>query len=197
MMDTQKIAFKKAGKSDQKLIQAWLDKPHIKEYWDNAQEIMARFESSLKKGEDHRNFWICFYHQEPFGLMITLDVTVPNPHAKEILDHLTPWIEPEGKTLIFDFVIAEEVFLGKGLASEVLKKFIEVLDVSDKALLADPEVKNEKGIHILEKAGFVKVSTFIRGQGFFRGKPHYLLKLKIPHRAEVIRPSFRSSNNNH
>jgi RimJ/RimL family protein N-acetyltransferase len=97
------------------------------------------------------------------------------------LDYMIPWLEPEGKTLTIDFAIGEEAFLGKGLSSETLKKFAEDQEPSVSALLVDPEVKNEKAIHVYEKAGFIRVSTFIRGQGFFRGKPHYLLKMKIQH----------------
>ncbi len=189
-MDSQKITFKKAAKTDKKLVREWLDKPHVKEYWDNSKEMWDNFESYLKGSKILFDYWICLFNKEPFGLIMTSDASEPDPVTKEVLDYMVPWIEPEGKTLTIDFAIGEEVFLGKGLSSETLKKFAEAQDPSIKAFLVDPEVKNEKALHVYEKAGFVKVTTFIRGQGFFRGKPHYLLKMKIPHKAIIIRPSF-------
>lgn len=34
-LDYQKITFRKAIKSDEKLIKSWFNKPHVKEFWDN------------------------------------------------------------------------------------------------------------------------------------------------------------------
>jgi RimJ/RimL family protein N-acetyltransferase len=178
-MDPEKITFKKADKKDKKLVHEWLDKPHIQEYWDKSFKIGDNFDAFLKGTKSHFEYWICLHNKEPFGLLLTSDAAHPDPKTKEVLDHLVPWLESDGKTLIIDFAITEEPFLGQHFASETLKKFVTTQDSSVKAFLADPEAKNEKATHVYEEAGFVKVSTFIRGQGFFKGKPHYLLKLKI------------------
>jgi RimJ/RimL family protein N-acetyltransferase len=180
-MDTQKITFKKALKTDKDLVRGWLKKSHVKEYWDNTEEIGENFESYLKGSKALFDYWICLYDKVPFGLIITSDASTPEPGQNETPDYSVPWLEPEGMTLLIDFVIGEKSFLGKGYSSATLSKFAKVQEPSVTAFLADPEVKNEKGIHVYEKAGFVKVSTFIRGKGFFKGKPHYLMKLKIQH----------------
>jgi RimJ/RimL family protein N-acetyltransferase len=110
---------------------------------------------------------------------MTSDASEIDPNKPQNHDYMVPWIEPEGKTLTTDFMIGEKAFLGKGLADITLKKFAESQDPSVTALLVDPEVKNAKAIHIYEKTGFIRVSTFTRGEGFFKGVPHYLMKLKI------------------
>ena len=84
-------------------------------------------------------------------------------------------------TLTIDFAIGEKSFLGKGFSAVTLKRFAEVQEPTVTAFLVDPEVKNERAVHVYDKAGFVKVGTFIRGKGFFKGKPHYLMKMKILH----------------
>ncbi|MBS0604196.1 MAG: GNAT family N-acetyltransferase [Verrucomicrobia bacterium] len=178
-MESKKITFKKAVKTDKKLIKSWFDKPHVKEYWDNSKEMWDNVESYLEGDKILFDYWICLYDKEPYGLIMTSDAAEPDPRTKKQLDYFIPWIEPEGTTLTIDFMIGEKAFLGKGLSDLTLKKFAEVQEPSVTAFLVDPEVKNEKALHVYEKAGFVRVSTFIRGQGFFKGKPHYLLKMKI------------------
>lgn len=178
-MDVQKITFKKAVKADKKLVHEWLDKPHIKEHWDNSKKMGEIFDSYLKEDKTPFDFWICSLGKKPFGLIKISDAAEPDHDEEKELDYFIPWTEVDGVTLLLDFAIGEESCLGKGLSSETLKQFIKIQDPSVTAFLADPEVKNEKALHIYEKAGFVKVTTFIRGEGFFKGKPHYLLKLKI------------------
>jgi RimJ/RimL family protein N-acetyltransferase len=178
-MDLEKITFRKAVKTDKKLVLEWFEQPHMKEFWDTSKEMWNHFESYLKGTNELYDYWICSYGKEPYALIMTSNASEPDKGAAQAPDHFVPWIEPEGTTLTIDFAIGEEGYLGKGYSSTTLMQFAKFLDPSVTALLVDPEVKNEKAIHVYEKAGFVKVSTFIRGKGFFKGKPHYLLKLKL------------------
>jgi RimJ/RimL family protein N-acetyltransferase len=178
-MDDKKIIFRKAKKTDKKLIEEWFDEPHVKEFWDKGKKIWENCESYLDGQKERLDYWICSYESKSFGLIMTSDAAEPDPRQTQTPDYFIPWIEPDGITLTLDFIIGERDFLGKGLASLTLKKFTEVQDPSIKALLVDPEVKNGRAIHIYEKVGFVRVSTFTTGEGFFKGKPHYLMKLKI------------------
>jgi RimJ/RimL family protein N-acetyltransferase len=181
VIDNQKITFKKALKADKDLVHGWLKKPHVKEYWDNSEEMWENFENYLKGHKVLFDYWICYYDKEPFALIITSDASEPESGEQNTPDHFVPWLEPEGMTLTIDFAIGEKSFLGKGFSAVTLKRFAEVQDPSVTAFLVDPEVKNERATHVYDKAGFVKVGTFIRGKGFFKGKPHYLMKKKLLH----------------
>lgn len=176
---SKKISFRKTKKTDKKFLKEWFNKDHVKEFWDKSVEMWKNCESYLDGDKQLFDYWICLYDSKPYGLIITSDASEADPHKLENHDHTVPWIEPEGKTLTIDLIIGEKSFLGKGLAEITLKKFAEKQDPSVTALLVDPEVKNAKAIHIYEKVGFVRVSTFTRGEGFFKGVPHYLMKLKI------------------
>ncbi len=171
-MDTNNITFKKAVKSDKELIQGWLKQTHIKKYWDNLTEDLDAY---LRGQPTRYEFWICYYDKQPFGLILTSDAS----ESDQPIDHRMSWLEPEGMTLLIDFAIAEKAFLEKGYSAPTLKRFAELQKPPVTALLAEPEVKNEHGVHIYDKAGFAKVATFIRGKGFFKGNPHYLMKIKI------------------
>ena len=179
-MDEKKITFRKAAKADKKLVHGWLDKPRVQEFWDISDEIAMNFDTYLQGEKGPFVYWICLYEKEPFGLIMTSDATAPDPEVKEAADHRIPWLEPEGTTLMIEFAIGEQSYLGKGYSSATLKRFAAEQPPEVKALLADPEVKNERGVHVYEEAGFVRVSTFIRGKGFFKGEPHYLMKFKLP-----------------
>ena len=121
---------------------------------------------ALPKDEDAFERWICLCDGHPVGLILSQEASKCQKQLQEPLAH---WVE--GLTLLIDIVVGDEA------AMELCPRGFSV---SHKAvLLAAPEVQEEKKLEILEKAGFVKVSTFILGQGFFKGKPHYLLKLKV------------------
>lgn len=180
-MDKAKISFKKALKADKDLIKGWFKNAHVKKYWENIQEREDDFEAYLKGQKSRFAYWICLCDKEPFGLILAADATLPELGKTHTPDHVAPWLEPEGITLLIDFIICEKSYLKKGLSSETLKKFAENQGSFVTAFLSDPEVKNEHAVHVYDQAGFVKVGTFIRGEGFFRGKPHYLMKLKIAH----------------
>ena len=173
-MDAKKITFRKAKKTDKKLLKEWFHKEHVKKFWHHSSEMWGQCESYLDGDAHLLDYSICSYDAKPYGLIITGDVS-----KSESRDPIVPWIETDGKTLTLDFMIGEKAFLGKGLAEITLKKFIDNQDPSVTAVLVDPEVKNAQAIHIYEKTGFVRVSTFTRGEGFFKGIPHYLMKLKI------------------
>jgi RimJ/RimL family protein N-acetyltransferase len=173
------ISFRKASKKDKELIIGWFKKPHLKGYWDNAEEIHEQFNLFLSGKKAHYEYWICSCDKEPFALILTADASEPEHNHKQAPDYIVPWLEPEGQTLLIDFAICEKSFLGKGLSETTLKQFAQMQEPHVTAFLAAPEVKNEQGIHVYEQAGFARVGTFIRGQGFFKGKPHYLLKMKI------------------
>jgi hypothetical protein len=43
----EKITFRKALISDEKLLKQWFEKPHVQEYWDNSPEMLENVLSYL------------------------------------------------------------------------------------------------------------------------------------------------------
>ena len=87
-MGSHRITFKKAMKTDKELVQGWLKKAHVKEYWDNSEEIWENFESYMKGHKMLFDYWICSCDKVPFGLLITSDASEPEPGLKQTPDHL-------------------------------------------------------------------------------------------------------------
>lgn len=72
-----------------------------------------------------------------------------------------------------DLLIGEEKYLGRGLATGVVKGFIQsVLSDSD-IIFIDPEASNTKAIHVYEKVGFKKIDDFIAS---WHPVPHILMR---------------------
>ncbi len=139
-------------------------KQSVKLYLKSHKEIADDIEAQ----SSHFTYWIS---SVPHCLIITRDLTTTQP------EHMTPWIEEEKQSWWIDLIFLSGHDLDKGV--EALRHFGATLAPEVGALLTDPEVKNETHLSLYEQAGFVRVSTFIKGQGFFKGSPHYILKLKL------------------
>ena len=172
-----KLSFRLAAISDKKLIQQWWTKPHVIRFWDNSPEMWQNVENYLQGKKNVFDYWIGTFENSPFSLLMTseFDKNLPcdNPYA--------PWIDQHGKTMSIDFLIGEELFLGKGLGSKTLIGFSRFLkkEFDATALIIDPAVDNVKAVKAYQKAGFDIVDTFIRETGYFSGIKHYLMKITL------------------
>ena len=80
------------------------------------------------------------------------------------------------KTYAIDFMIGNDEFVGKHLSSLTLRTFIEKYsDEEADTFIIDPEFENELAFKCYKGAGFKVVDTFIKDDGYFEGKPHYLM----------------------
>ncbi len=82
-----------------------------------------------------------------------------------------------------DILIGNENYLGKGLSVQTINAFMEYIkveiDPSVDRFVIDPEIINNKAIHIYQKAGFQIVKEFIADEGKFEGKAHYLMVKRL------------------
>ena len=172
-MKDEKIEFKYISSKEIDELNSLSKNSHVKAYLKNHKELLADFSSLLEKKKTVFAYTLCSYGDKPISLMITSDV------SKEQPDYMTPWIEPEKETLWIDFIFLNKEEVDPEIGSELLAAFTVFCPKTVGALLAGPEVKEESKIALYEIAGFTRVSTFIKGQGFFKGTSHYLMKLKI------------------
>ena len=88
-----------------------------------------------------------------------------------------------GHAISIDFGIGNKDYLGKGLATSTLKKFIsyyqEQIDKEANTFFIDPSENNPRAKHVYEKAGFEYVGEFNPTEGAFIGVPHSLMVRKF------------------
>jgi RimJ/RimL family protein N-acetyltransferase len=172
-INQNKITFRLATLIDHDLIKTWWTKPHVMEFWDNSKSMWENVENYLRGKKDLFDYWIGYLDGKPFSLLMTSEFEknqpIDNPYVK--------WIDPNGLTMSIDFMIGDEQFLGKGLGSNTLIQFSDLLHQKGvTALLIDPAENNPRAIHVYQKSGFEIVETFERSNGYFSGIKHYLMK---------------------
>lgn len=176
------IKFEKATLQQKDIIFEWLEEQHMQEFWDNSQahkdDIMI-FMHGRKQPSTYFNgiftYWIGSYDGEPYCFLLTAKV-VDNDNLPVIW---RKYLSQSGTTYSIDFGIGNLKFLGKGYAAPTLQAFTTYfqseIDSSVDAFYIDPDVNNQRAIHVYAKAGFQIVGEFIPDGGAFKGKKSYLM----------------------
>ncbi|AVP87941.1 hypothetical protein phytr_10130 [Candidatus Phycorickettsia trachydisci] len=158
------IAFYPLTSAHFPLLLKWLEKPHVKEYWDK--NISWTLELVREKYENH----VAGYKilklkdqiiKKPIHAFIThLDET-PIGYIQYYNRHDFP--SEHGYDLselpqscgTFDWYIAEEECIGKGIGTKILSLFIQKYFTNQfEYIFADPGVKNIPAIMCYKKLGF-------------------------------------------
>jgi len=180
------IQFEKATLAHKDTIFEWLDKPHVKEFWDNSPEHREDILNFMEGREERSSYfdgiftyWVGSINGEPYSLLMTSEV-IPAP---DLPKEWIPFLSKTGKTLSIDFMIGNEKFFGKGLASPTLRAFTQFIKLNvDPAVdmfIIDPAETNPRAEHVYEKAGFKTVAEFLRDDGYFKGIKHFLMIKKV------------------
>lgn len=175
-MNRPVITFRGAGPDDGPTLLAWLDEPHVREFWDPSDAGRRNMLAYLDGTKDTFDYWIGDIDGEPFCQVMTTDARDGEPR------HLTPHIAPHGETWTVDFMIGDPAHVGRGLAAPTLAAFAgfaKSVEPRLASLLIDPMATNTRAIHVYEKAGYQKVSEFVPPRGPFAGKRHILMSLTL------------------
>lgn len=167
------LSFRPLEKFHKKLIQDWLKKDHVREFWNDGGVTLNDLDAFLSGKNSEFHHWVAFYESIPFAYLMTSEFIL-SP------DIFAPWRDKEGKTMTLDFLIGESAFLGRGIAHKVIQQFLYQKRWQHlTSVLIDPEAKNTKAIHIYRKAGFEQVGEIIPSSGSFAGKNEIIMKLKL------------------
>lgn len=152
-----KITFKAFSKTHFPLMLKWLNKPHIKQFWD--QEITYTEILIGKKYTDYVNgykiedgekknihCYIIYIEKEAIGYIQLYN-------AYDFINYPSLINMPKSLATI-DFFIGNENYLGKGIGKDVLEQFNFH---GYKNVLVDPDATNIPAIKTYERAGFIKI----------------------------------------
>lgn len=180
-MKTNEIHFEKAAAGHQEKIFAWLDEPHMREFWDNSQAHRDDILDFIH-GRRQRYFygttkyWVAYLHGQPFAFILSDEAL---PTQQDLSDLHRKYMSGTGHTIILDFGIGDPAFLGKGLAAPTLQAFMEYYrshtDPEADTFFIDPDVNNPRAIHVYAKAGFELAGDFVMSRGEFKGQTTRLM----------------------
>lgn len=149
------------------LLLKWLEKPHVKAWWDpevrwTPELIKEKYESyvqgyKLEQGiKKPLQTYVIYVDDSPIGY-----IQLYNGHDFPREDSLD---EFPASLASLDIFIGEEDFLGKELGSRIIKQFLsEYVDPYYNPCFVDPDTTNIKAIRAYEKAGFKKIKMVKEG----------------------------------
>ncbi|TAK77030.1 MAG: GNAT family N-acetyltransferase [Gammaproteobacteria bacterium] len=175
--------FKPAIEPQRALIHGWLQQDYIREWihGQGLQNTLLGLEKFFQqKTPDSQStitqHWIGYDGNKPFVYLLV------SPVLKSADNEYANYSEMEGRAITLDIFIGDREYLGKGLASEVIKAFLlsQCLDVAE--VFIDPEKSNKRAVHVYQKTGFRIVGEFIAA---WHPVPHYIMKLEMRNFDEI------------
>lgn len=156
------ITFKLLHQHHFPLLLKWLEKPHVKLWWD--QDIQWTSDLiSQKYGEYLTGFKSDDGQLKPIKAFIIYFDNIPIGYAQLYnaydFARSAPLTGLPEKLAAFDIYIGEPKFLHKGLGSIIIDQFLNEYACSFSHIFADPDSTNIAAIRAYEKAGFVKVTS--------------------------------------
>lgn len=141
------IEFRNLHNEDCDLLHAWLQEPHVREFWDDGIRTIEQTRSYYYQ-ENGVDRFIFSINNQPAGYIQSYDVKLHDEYKK--------FSKENKKTLGMDFFIGDKQFLGKGFSKIIIQKFIEFHCADVVRMIVDPDPNNNKAIHVYETCGFVK-----------------------------------------
>ena len=186
----QKITFEKATHTHKNAIFEWLDKPHVREFWDNSPEhredIEIFMDGRIVKTPYFHNdedfyYWVGSIDNEPYCLVMTSEL-IPAKCMEEGSPYV-PFLSKTGKTFSLDFMIGNDKHVGKGLGAPTLEAFTKFfskeIEPETDTYMIDPGQHNPRAQHVYAKAGFKVVGEYTSKSGYFEGGKSDIMTKKI------------------
>lgn len=159
-----RFCFKHLDKSQHEFVLKWIYQPHINEWLhgEGLSNTIKDIEQFLNNGKSWAIHWIAYDNEIPFAYLITSEMEKSKEH-------------PEG-AITLDLFICSLDYLGKGLSVQMIHEFILSQFSDTKIVLIDPEISNQRAVHVYKKAGFEIIGEFIAS---WHPVPHYKMQLCI------------------
>jgi len=142
------MEFKPLEERDFPLLLEWLQRPHVKQWWDDGDD-------TLEKVRQH-------YTSDPENtkrfLLIQGEPARPSGYFQYYLT---------AHGVGIDQFLSDESYLGRGLGTEAIRKFVDFVTAkhAPKSIAVDPSPDNRRAIRCYEKVGFRHTKTVPDRQG--------------------------------
>ncbi|MDQ2808519.1 MAG: GNAT family N-acetyltransferase [Chloroflexota bacterium] len=145
------LHFRPLTPDDYPLLLEWLQRPHVKEWWDDGDDTLDKVATHYGDEDDTVRF-----------LLIETDAA----GAEQPLGYFQYYLEPDGVVGIDQF-LADAGRLGQGLGTQAVQLFCELVIAqrNPRRIILDPDPANGRAIRCYEKAGFRHYATVPTDEG--------------------------------
>jgi RimJ/RimL family protein N-acetyltransferase len=152
------IRFRPMTRDDFGLVHEWHQRPHVVRWWTvrkTFEEVEEHYLPTIE-GTEPTDHYIALLDDDPIGMI----------QAYQVSDY------PDWAAVIgvgagiagVDLFIADESLTGRGIGTEMLRRFVDEIvfaDPATTACVADPDLQNLASMRAFEKAGFRVVDEFV------------------------------------
>lgn len=176
---TFRFNFKPALEVQRELIHAWLEQDYVSQWIHGSglQDTLNGLEKFFQYQAEGRDLgrqceitqhWIGYDGDHAFVYLLSSNV-----FKNEASDYAR-YSQSDGLAITLDIFIGNPSYVGKGLATQIIKEFLasQFSDVAE--VFIDPEKANERAVHVYQKAGFHIVGEFLAD---WHPVPHYIMRL--------------------
>jgi RimJ/RimL family protein N-acetyltransferase len=156
---------------DLRLLHEWIRRPHaLRWYGDHGdyEDVVAHYLPAIE-GTEPTDHYIVELEGAPIGMVQTY-VVADHPEYAELVGVV------DSSVAGMDILIGEEELTGRGLGTEVIRRFVDEVVFSrpeTASCIADPDPENIASVRAFEKAGFSVVEEFFDSQD---GRMHVLVR---------------------
>lgn len=165
------VGFRPLRRDDLKLVHEWLQRPHVARWWNDGErtfdEVAGHCLPAIE-GAESTDHYVIELDRLPVGFIETY-LVVDYPEWEAIVQ------VGEGVAGV-DLFIAESDLTGKGLGTEVLRRFVDEVVFAvprTTACVADVDVDNAASLRAFSKAGFRAVGEIVDPPS---GRPHTVMR---------------------
>lgn len=146
------IAFLPVQPEHYPLLLAWLEEPHMRQWWGDPEEELS-FISDMVEGRDTTRPFLITLDGSPVGY-IQYWFIGHHQNEKWIRDH--PWLlELPADAIGVDLSLGDPKALSKGIGSAALAAFVRMLRGEGyDTIIIDPDPDNARAVRAYAKAGF-------------------------------------------
>lgn len=148
----QRISFRPLTRADFAMLQEWLHRPHVAEWWQPApsMEMLEEDYGPAVDGAIAQQCYIALLDGQPLGFIQSYTPTAFH-HEGWWLDEHDPGVRG------VDQFLANREQLGQGLGSAMVRAFVAMLFADPRVtrVQTDPAPGNARAVRAYEKAGFL------------------------------------------
>lgn len=134
------LKFRPLTPDDFPLLFEWLSKEHVKQWWDDGEDTLAKVASNYGEDEEGLERFLLIAAQES---------------GEKPIGYFQHYRVSDGSIGIDQF-IGEEDYINRGIGTEAIRMFVELImrEHAPSSIILDPSPGNKRAIRCYEKVGF-------------------------------------------